>query len=182
MVAGGKPVSFQDPKASGTFVPTLCSCECLSDSPNSRFSTAQSVSKNRVDVHPFPWFGCLRSDGRWVLAFYLVERLHALGFIEVPCRGGPIASGEPVSFRDPEASGAIVPTLCSCEYFSNSPHDTLSAAWSVSKIRVDVHPFMWFGCPCYDVSVVLVMDGWWVLACCLFGQLHALGVIENSGV
>ena len=177
MIATVESASFRDLEASGAFVPTLCCCECLFDSPNGGFSTTLPVRKNNVNIHPFPWFGCPCSDvnvalvlgGQWVLAFGLVERLRALGFINVPCRGVSIESGESVSFRNPEASGAIVPTLCGCEYFSDSPHRTFSVAWAFSEHCVDVHPFSWFGCLCSIVSVVLAMGGLWVLVCCLFG-------------
>ena len=89
-----------------------------------------------------------------------------------------VAGGESASFRNPELSGAFVPTLGVCEFFSDSPNNTFSAAWSFGESRVDIHPRVRRGCPCSDVSVTLTLGDRWLCECFLVGCFHTLEFVE----
>ena len=89
-----------------------------------------------------------------------------------------VAGGESALFRNPESSGAFVPTLGVCEFFSDSRNNTFSAAWFFGESRVDIHPRVRRGCPCSDVSVTMTLGDRWLCEFFLVGCFHALDFVE----
>ena len=89
-----------------------------------------------------------------------------------------VVGGESASFRDPELSGTFVPTLDVCEIFTDSQHNTFPVACSFGKSRVDIHPLVWHGYPCCDVSVTLTSGDRWMCEFFLIGCFRTLEFIE----